>query len=393
MKRKKQKKYCAGHKRNVAIGLLALLSFLFLSLLSISPDFGGNGIVGAAVLKNKCTSTPESVVVVCSNDNSCYALDADSGCIAWKYDAEGDIKSSPVIYENTVYVGTTQNDVHAIALSDGTKQWSGEVSGKIFGSPAVDGVHVFTADNAGTLTAFTMEGSEDWTYTFHNSKEDVQIENNILYIVDEYLKVGTVIAFDREHLKEKWRFSAKSSIMAEPLITLDAVYVPSNEGVLYKLNKEHGVAVWKFSAGKSIRATPVMDEKGILHFGSNDGYLYAVNSLDGSLINKYFVGHEIEAPVALYETTIYVGAMDNTLYALDKETGTIRWSFVTQGKIYGEPVLSAGKVYLTSADYTVYALDAITGTEIWRYETAGALYSGVTLKEKEVVVEGIEPLP
>ena len=395
MKRKKHKKYCKGHKRNVAIGLIALLSFCFLSLFSTSPElFFGKGIVGAAILKNKCTATPESYVFVGSNDNWVYAFDENTGCIVWKYDAGGDIKASPLILDDTVYVATTQNKIHAITIVDGTKQWGAEVSGKVFGSLVTDGNHIFAADNSGTLTAFLLDGSQDWTDSdsFHNIKENLQLENNILYLVDEYLKVGTVIAFDLEHFKEIWRFSAKSSIMAEPLITTDAIYVPSNEGVLYKLNKEHGVAVWMFKAEKSIRTTPVMDEDGILYFGSNDGNVYAVNSLDGSFVWKYFISHEIEASASLDERAVYVGAMDNKIYALDKVTGALLWSFTTQGKMYGNTVVLNGKGYVTSADYTVYAFDATTGTMLWNYKTGGAVYSGVTIKEKEVVTEEIELL-
>ncbi len=369
---------CANHKRNAGIGLVALFSILLLSLYS---QLNEESITGAAILKNKCIFTPTVTIVFGSNDNAVYAVDAKTGCIAWKFDAKGDIKAKPIVNDGKVFIGNSLDEFFTINLADGSQSWSAD-TGKIYGAAATDGTYVYVADNNGAISAYSFDSSTAaWTYTAKNVKTDVIVDNGILYIVDEYLKVGSVIAIDTATQKTKWKFSAKSEISAAPLVASDALYVSSNENTLYKLNKQGGVAVWTFKTGKSIRSTPIIDDDSILYFGSNDGYFYAVNSKDGKLVWKYPVNSEITATAVVDSTNVYFGAQNNYIYAINKKKGALVWTMKTNGKIYGAFALYKDMLFVPSADYTLYALNSVNGQQIWSYKTKGALYGGVSVVE------------
>lgn len=380
----KPKKYCKNHSKNAAIGIFALIAILLLSLIEIKTE---TNLVGAVILKNKCDATPESYVVFGSNDNKAYALDAETGCIVWRFDdAEGDIKSAVTIADNSVLFGTEQNNLYAVSLADGTELWSTEATGKIFGAVATDNTYAYAGDNTGLISAYLIsDGSLAWTYDGHNIQEDIIYDeddnqtNKTLFAVDEYLHVGSIVAIDPDTQTAKWSFSAQSEIAAPPLVAEDGVYVPSNEKTLYKLNKWYGVALWTFTAEQSIRSTPVMDEEGILYFGSNDGYFYAVKSADGSLVWKYPVGSEVTAGAAVDDALVYFGAYNHKVYAVDKKTGLLAWQAETENKIQGNLVLDNSILYVPSADYSLYAFDALSGNQLWSYETKGALYGAVAI--------------
>lgn len=376
----KKKKHCPNHKKNMAVGILALFSLLLLSLYSALQN--DPTITGAAILKNSCDASPDVFVIFGSNDNAVYAVDGARGCAVWKYDTEADVKATPAVSGESVFIGNAVDEFFAISLADGSEIWTAE-TGKIYGAAATDGTNVYVGDNAGTVSAYPIgSGTALWSYTAKNVKPDLIVDEGILYIVDEYLKVGSVIAIDTATQTAKWKFSAKSEISAAPLVTTDALYVPSNENTLYKLNKKAGVVVWKFATAKSIRSTPIIDDDGILYFGSNDGFFYAVNSKDGKLVWKYEVKNAITATAVADDTNVYFGAQNNYVYAVTKDQGKLVWSLKTGGKIYGALAMYDDMLYAASADYSLYAINSANGQALWTYKTKGALYGGV------VVVEG-----
>jgi outer membrane protein assembly factor BamB len=51
---------------------------------------------------------------VTSNDNSTYALNAQTGDLIWKYQTGGLIYSSPAVADGVLYVGSYDHNIYAI---------------------------------------------------------------------------------------------------------------------------------------------------------------------------------------------------------------------------------------------------------------------------------------
>jgi outer membrane protein assembly factor BamB len=61
--------------------------------------------------------------VAAVNQQTLYALDADSGKTVWKYTAGGRIDSSPTIYKDLILLGSGDGRVHCLRAVDGALIW------------------------------------------------------------------------------------------------------------------------------------------------------------------------------------------------------------------------------------------------------------------------------
>ncbi|MFQ6121118.1 MAG: PQQ-binding-like beta-propeller repeat protein, partial [Methanosarcinales archaeon] len=65
----------------------------------------------------------EPIVYVGSFDNNVYALNANTGDLKWKYNTNGIVGSSPIIWNGIVYVGSFDFRVYALNANTGKTKW------------------------------------------------------------------------------------------------------------------------------------------------------------------------------------------------------------------------------------------------------------------------------
>ena len=374
--------------RNTAVAFVAILGILLMAFYATGGfDISSSHLTGAAILKNKCSGTPETIVAFGSNDNNLYILDAMTGCIVSKTDLAGDVRAGVTISDGLIFVGTESGELYALSFT-GEQQWSTSLSEGMYGAVAASNTYVYGADGSGNIVAYDKtSGSRVWEYKTHFSQQDVvyneeyddtgAVKRATLYAVEEYLHVGHIVALDALTGESLWKFSAESMLYAAPLVTDNAVFVVSGENTLYRIHKQYGVVQASFATTGKIQSTPIIDENNVLYFGAVDGYFYAVQlEDDGDLVLKwkYYVGHKITARAAHDATHVYFSAQDKRVYALVKETGAMAWNFATGKKNYAGLTLFENVLFVPSGDHTFYALDKITGTELWHYDTDGVLY-------------------
>ena len=65
------------------------------------------------------------MVVVCSFDGNCYALDTLSGKTLWVFEGDSGFQSSPVVSKTTgsVFVGSSEGNIYCIDSSTGKRKW------------------------------------------------------------------------------------------------------------------------------------------------------------------------------------------------------------------------------------------------------------------------------
>ncbi len=83
----------------------------------------------------------------------------------WKFQTGDKVKSSPVIVDGTVYVGSDSGELFALDLTTGKKKWSAKIGSWVRCAPAVaDGIVVCGADD-GVLRAFDARtGKPKWEF-------------------------------------------------------------------------------------------------------------------------------------------------------------------------------------------------------------------------------------
>ncbi len=115
-----------------------------------------SGFLWGLKLDKPITSSPivADDTLYVGSDNKLVAVDLQSHQKRWEFEAEGVISSSPALVDTTIYVGSEDGRLYAVDATTGEKLWDILTGGKITSSPAVaDGI-VYIASHDGNLYAF-----------------------------------------------------------------------------------------------------------------------------------------------------------------------------------------------------------------------------------------------
>jgi hypothetical protein len=112
-------------------------------------------------------------VYIGSDDKKMYCVNASDGGEIWTIPIGANVKSSPVIADETVYFGTNIDGdmVYALNATDGSLRWTYDTGNCIMAQPAVSDGILFIGSDSGYLYAFRdpplPEGdlNHDWAVT------------------------------------------------------------------------------------------------------------------------------------------------------------------------------------------------------------------------------------
>lgn len=155
---------------------------------------------------------PDSeVLIVPSMDHHLYALNAETGAELWQLDLGGAVASTPVLYENHLYVGSFASKVFKITL-DGEIVAEYDTNDWIWGAPTIEDGVLYVADMIGYVYALGLDDGFNLIWS---------------------------------------RKVAERGIRPSPLVTEDAVIVGSRDHHVYWLSRETGeVLITREMAGE-----------------------------------------------------------------------------------------------------------------------------------------------
>ena len=136
-----------------------------------------------------------------SRDGFVYAIDAEVGTLAWRFDQEVSwCITSPAVDGGVVYAGSSDGlFAQALDAATGTELWRTATEFRVFASPALSGQTVLVGDHAGVL-----------------------------------------YALDRQTGDERWRFRVGQAFQSSPVVALGTVYVGSDDGFVYAIQGTDG---------------------------------------------------------------------------------------------------------------------------------------------------------
>lgn len=299
----------------------------------------------------------KNIVYVGTHDYNMYAINAADGTFKWKYPTQQRVVSSPAIavQENLVIFGSMDNQLYALDMRTGQASWSVRTQGPVQSSPSIAHGHVFFGSDDGRLYAVRLStGRVQWTWT-----GGMPIRTRPL-VTGEYIVVGLesgeVISLDLSG-KVIWRFKAKRAVASSPLEHDGLVYFGSMDWQVYALDIMRGWKAWEFRTGKPVISSPTYgDEK--VFIGSADGNLYAIDASSGRERWRFETGGQITSSPAYADGGVYLGGIDGNIYSLEAKNGQLRWKYETRGPVPSSPTVQEGVVYIGSMDHCVYALKA-----------------------------------
>ena len=311
----------------------------------------------------------------------------------WVFEAEDEIRGTPLLYDGTVYIGSYDTNVYALRASDGKMLWKFPTHDGVVTRPVADKEHLYFGSRDGHFYGLLRQyGSKVWEYVtgsaIHSSPR--MAEGYLFFGSDDgrlhaihagngqriwAFETGSPIRstpyLDEQHLyfgtedgefycldfrgKVTWRYRSKRGITASPVLDEHTVYFVDLGGVLYALDAQSGWVIWRFRMDKGTVSSPAVTDRYVV-LGSADMSVYCVATDRGREVWRFKTGHQVPGSPVIFQDAVYVGSADGNLYCLELQSGRLRWKFPTDRPIIGAPVIHNNVLYFGSTDHRLYAV-------------------------------------
>ena len=223
-----------------------------------------------------------------------YGLDKSNGDVKLNKKLDGELKSSPIVVNDSIYIGSTNSKLYSIG-TDKDKNWDFTTGDEILSSPSYVNETVIFGSTDGSLYCLKeSDGSLIWKVNLNNkiiSSPTIDEHDNSVFVGSDE---GNMTCLDTRDGTVKWSHSVGDKVQSTPALKGKLISFGSNNGNFYVLNKYTGLEEFTYNPGtflfnSKITSSPVINGNS-LFFGDDSGYLYSLN------IEKY----EVPGSVQLY---------------------------------------------------------------------------------------------
>ncbi|MFT3683006.1 MAG: PQQ-like beta-propeller repeat protein [Ferruginibacter sp.] len=236
-----------------------------------------------------------------SGDGNLYCIDTN-GKKRWmftgkerKYDFADYHQSSPVLFNNILYVGMGNGNLYAVDPATGKLKWKVQTGGPVHTTPAVDSNRIYF-------------GSFD----------------------------GNVYAADINTGKVVWKFKTvghfyfpKGEVQGDPALTKNTVIVGARDYNVYAINKEKGYAHWNKAYSRGWMLSNTFKDSILYMAGADERILVALELK--TMKEKWKRNMELLTfgKPAFSANMLYIGTTIGKLHGIDVHTGEDKWVFTT----------------------------------------------------------------
>jgi outer membrane protein assembly factor BamB len=288
----------------------------------VKMDYNGN-LIGSTPTASPVWSSP----VVDWTANKVYFADIIGNLFAFGYGnrriTNNSIYSAPVIKDNNIYVVDLAGDVLRVTPDLNSSQKLVSLQREVRSSPAVLGNKLFVASVDGRVCAVDLAtGTKLWDKPFNDEKFyggfAIDVNGN-LYIAGKRLwclksSDGSV----------NWSYELDGQAYANPVISSNGViYIGDTSGTFGTLHAVdlNGSRRWKKTELRSIVSSAVIGNNGIVYVCSD--WIHAINPYDGSIISSLELQNLVESNPILHFGKIYVADEAGYFYVIRALSETI----------------------------------------------------------------------
>lgn len=259
-----------------------------------------------------------------------FALDAETGALAWRTTVKGEVLAKPQTDSGLLVLNTTSGSVIALNVDNGEEVWSTELDVPPLTLRGISGLEinsggVILGNASGEVTVLILDsGQQGWTTEIGEPSGITELER----IVD---------------------------VDTTPIAFGDKIYAISSKGNLAALDLRSGRILWKRQyssyreltvAGNTIYTTDVK------------GHVYAIERNNGmeKWVNSALTNRGVTGAVAIGNYVV-VGDAEGYLHWLDRDTGEFVSRLDLGGEgIYIEPIVEDSMLYVQTRDGSIFAI-------------------------------------
>ncbi len=313
--------------------------------------------------------------------------------LIWKFKTGGPVKSSAIVRDSHVYVGSDDGHVYALSLADGKLIWNFQADSAIEAPPCYAKDAVVVGSTAGTLYALQGKPTPLWEYKtggkIVGSANVCQTNNQERprIVVGSY--DNKLHCVDAETGKAVWVFESESYINGAPAVSSGNVIFGGCDSKVYLVAAADGKLIQKIEGGAYVAGSVAADDpfRGQAFLGHYGNEVLCVDFNESKIVWTYKDRNfpYLSSP-ALTEKHVLIGGRDKRLHCLARDTGKQVWEFATGGNVDSSPVVCGDKVVVGSADGRLYVVRLNTGKELWSYEVGAAITASPAVADGMVVI-------
>jgi outer membrane protein assembly factor BamB len=253
-----------------------------------------------------------------------YALDCNTGSLAWEFKTNGVIHSSPAYANRTVYFGSWDSYLYALNSEDGSLRWKFKTGVDTIyynqvgfqSSPVIYDGLVYSGCRDAHIWAIEAEtGDLKWKY-YNNGSWVIAtpaIHNDTLYFTTS--DTHKLIALNSINGKQLYTGDCRTFGFSSPAVAGGKIYLGTFGGSLMAFDAKNGSVQWEFQtpAAKANRDS-ILAPNGEFNYAK----VFKENSYEGSLKAVevlYSTGSILSSP-SVFNGMVYFGSTDSCIYAL-----------------------------------------------------------------------------
>ena len=293
----------------------------------------------------------------------------DNPQLLWKFSVpKGSFNATPVVVDDTVYIGDLDGTFYAIDLLTGEPRWKFDLDADKAGFAAAAAVRdgsVYVGDIDGTFICLDAKtGEKKWTF-----KTDGEIDSaanfyqvNVLFGSQD----ATLYCLNAKTRELQWKHQIGDQIRCSPTVVEDRCFLAGCDGKLHVIDLANGQETGAVEIDSPTGCTPAAAGNRI-YFGTEGATFFCVDWKQLKIVWQWTEKKRAKsirsAPRSLPKAVI-VGGRDKVVHAFEpdgQQPTKPKWDFVTKGRVDSSPVIVGERVYFGSADGRIYGLDAATG--------------------------------
>jgi outer membrane protein assembly factor BamB len=190
------------------------------------------------------------------------------------------------------------------------------------------------------------------------------ISRNMLYIPSS-LGMNSLKSYDLVDGRFNWKKKI-GGIESSILLIGNNIYAATLSGEVHCINKSNGETKWQYNVQDNIHSSPSIDSN-LIVFGSDDGFLYALDITDGKFIWKFYTSGPIFSTPSIFQKNIYFGSDDGKFYSLSSKSGSLEWKFSAEAPIKSAAAIDDSCVFFGALNGKMYSLNRSNGKINWSF--------------------------